>query len=68
MLFVQNDQKTEGNKSSSEGLDGEVEKNLSVRSSPISSHSKAGPEHYPDILDIAGMDYSPAKRKPPVHN
>ncbi|XP_020083219.1 uncharacterized protein LOC109706678 isoform X2 [Ananas comosus] len=23
---------------------------------------------YPDILDIAGMDYSPAKRKPPIHN
>jgi len=26
------------------------------------------PETYPDILDIAGMDYSPAKRKPPIHN
>ncbi|KAK4764759.1 hypothetical protein SAY86_025849 [Trapa natans] len=25
-------------------------------------------EHYPDIVDIAGMDYSPAKRKPPIHN
>ncbi|WOL15494.1 hypothetical protein Cni_G24275 [Canna indica] len=23
---------------------------------------------YPDIIDIAGMDYSPAKRKPPIHN
>ncbi|CAM0901957.1 unnamed protein product [Alopecurus aequalis] len=23
---------------------------------------------YPDILDIAGMDYSPASRKPPIHN
>ncbi|XP_039120813.1 uncharacterized protein LOC120257403 [Dioscorea cayenensis subsp. rotundata] len=23
---------------------------------------------YPDLLDIAGMDYSPAKRKPPIHN
>uniref|UniRef100_A0A0E0KVW4 Uncharacterized protein n=1 Tax=Oryza punctata TaxID=4537 RepID=A0A0E0KVW4_ORYPU len=23
---------------------------------------------YPDILDIAGMDYSPATRKPPIHN
>ncbi|KAF3338910.1 hypothetical protein FCM35_KLT16381 [Carex littledalei] len=21
-----------------------------------------------DVLDIAGMDYSPAKRKPPIHN
>ncbi|CAL9123860.1 unnamed protein product [Musa textilis] len=26
------------------------------------------PPSYPDILDIAGMDYSPAKRKPPIHN
>jgi hypothetical protein len=23
---------------------------------------------YPDIMDIAGMDYSPATRKPPIHN
>lgn len=23
---------------------------------------------YPDIMDIAGMDYSPAARKPPIHN
>jgi hypothetical protein len=22
----------------------------------------------PDVLDIAGMDYSPAQRKPPIHN
>ncbi|KAF8651348.1 hypothetical protein HU200_063604 [Digitaria exilis] len=23
---------------------------------------------YPDLMDIAGMDYSPAARKPPIHN
>ncbi|XBI59537.1 hypothetical protein VPH35_040575 [Triticum aestivum] len=23
---------------------------------------------YPDLIDIAGMDYSPAARKPPIHN
>ncbi|CAL4970592.1 unnamed protein product [Urochloa decumbens] len=23
---------------------------------------------YPDLMDIAGMDYSPASRKPPIHN
>lgn len=66
MLYVQNYRKTEGNKSSSQGLDGEEEKNLSVQSSQVSSHSKASSEHYPDVLDIA--DYSPAKRKPPIHN
>ncbi|CAA3019095.1 Hypothetical predicted protein [Olea europaea subsp. europaea] len=26
------------------------------------------PKSYPDILDIAGMDYSQATRKPPIHN
>ncbi|XP_073106879.1 uncharacterized protein [Elaeis guineensis] len=31
---------------------------------PFSKH----PQTYPDTLDIAGMDYSPAKRKPPIHN
>ncbi|KAL5213629.1 hypothetical protein ABZP36_002781 [Zizania latifolia] len=29
---------------------------------------KATSSTYPDILDIAGMDYSPATRKPPIHN
>ncbi|CAK9159005.1 unnamed protein product [Ilex paraguariensis] len=37
------------------------EENLSINSSPVS-------ERYPDTLDIAGMDYSPARRKPPIHN
>ncbi|XP_051114191.1 uncharacterized protein LOC127239878 [Andrographis paniculata] len=32
--------------------------NISVE--PESEHT--------DVLDIAGMDYSPARRKPPVHN
>ncbi|KAL0916581.1 hypothetical protein M5K25_014107 [Dendrobium thyrsiflorum] len=30
--------------------------------------SSTSPESYPDILDIAGMDYSPAKKKSPIHN
>ncbi|KAI7725568.1 hypothetical protein M8C21_009850 [Ambrosia artemisiifolia] len=25
-------------------------------------------KRYPDVIDITGMDYSPAKRKPPIHN
>ncbi|XP_057767934.1 uncharacterized protein LOC130988170 [Salvia miltiorrhiza] len=28
----------------------------------------AADETYPGILDIAGMDYSQARRKPPIHN
>lgn len=54
--------------SNSEKLD--IEPPISEhRKSPISEHrqSSAG-EQCPDILDIAGMDYSPAKRKPPIHN
>ncbi|XP_058114303.1 uncharacterized protein LOC131257507 [Magnolia sinica] len=35
--------------------------------SPTSEQQQSN-ERYPDIVDIAGMDYSPAKRKPPIHN
>jgi hypothetical protein len=45
---------------------------------PTDSYSSSSPEApgvaarqrqtYPDIMDIAGMDYSPAARKPPIHN
>ncbi|KAI4377186.1 hypothetical protein MLD38_014858 [Melastoma candidum] len=33
-----------------------------------SEEQRGSHEPYPDVLDIAGMDYSPAKRKPPIHN
>ncbi|KAK1400072.1 hypothetical protein POM88_009935 [Heracleum sosnowskyi] len=39
--------------------------NFSV-SSPV--QPEAPLKHYPDVLDIAGMDYSPARRKSPIHN
>uniref|UniRef100_A0A5B7API1 Uncharacterized protein n=1 Tax=Davidia involucrata TaxID=16924 RepID=A0A5B7API1_DAVIN len=58
---------SKGKSSSSEELGREEEK-FSVNSSPDSEHREATPEHYPDILDIAGMDYSSARRKPPIHN
>ncbi|XP_038973087.1 uncharacterized protein LOC120105069 [Phoenix dactylifera] len=35
---------------------------------PVEPPVSKQPQTYPDILDIAGMDYSPAKRKPPIHN
>ncbi|KAM3270114.1 hypothetical protein P3S67_030020 [Capsicum chacoense] len=41
--------------------------NFSVNSSPETGHRKISSDH-PDVLDLAGMDYSPAKRKPPIHN
>lgn len=40
--------------------------NFSVKSSPV--QLEAAPKHYPYVLDIAGMDYSPARRKSPIHN
>ncbi|XP_011084058.1 uncharacterized protein LOC105166414 [Sesamum indicum] len=41
------------------------EENLSVN--PSSTNQQAG-QPTPDILNIAGMDYSLARRKPPIHN
>ncbi|KAK9098471.1 hypothetical protein Syun_025516 [Stephania yunnanensis] len=46
----------------------EKREKLSAESSSISNHGEEVADHYPDILDIAGMDYSSAKRKPPIHN
>ncbi|KAD6454469.1 hypothetical protein E3N88_09175 [Mikania micrantha] len=30
--------------------------------------TEVAPEPFTDVVDITGMDYSPAKRKPPIHN
>lgn len=53
---------------SSGGGHSEKEENFPVNTSPVSEHRDVAHERYPDIIDIAGMDYSPAKRKPPIHN
>ncbi|XP_066346988.1 uncharacterized protein [Miscanthus floridulus] len=37
-------------------------------SAASSSPAPPGVAARPDIMDIAGMDYSPATRKPPIHN
>lgn len=42
--------------------------NFSINSSPETGHRKTSSDRHPDVLDLAGMDYSPAKRKPPIHN
>ena len=34
----------------------------------IEEHEHLPTKTYTDELDIAEMDYSPAKRKPPIHN
>ncbi|KAG6413035.1 hypothetical protein SASPL_125733 [Salvia splendens] len=39
-----------------------------VNSSSMAEQRLATDETYPGILDIAGMDYSQARRKPPIHN
>ncbi|KAL2338460.1 hypothetical protein Fmac_012906 [Flemingia macrophylla] len=33
-----------------------------------SKHKNVPEEHYHDLVEITEMDYSPAKRKPPIHN
>ncbi|KAK4414955.1 hypothetical protein Salat_2602500 [Sesamum alatum] len=43
------------------------EENLSVNPSSTNPDHQQG-QPTPDILDIAGMDYSLARRKPPIHN
>ncbi|KAF9679716.1 hypothetical protein SADUNF_Sadunf06G0043400 [Salix dunnii] len=45
---------------------GEHEK-LSANSSPNSEH-QVTKDHYEETMDLAEMDYSPARRKPPIHN
>ncbi|XP_076894286.1 uncharacterized protein LOC143546510 [Bidens hawaiensis] len=48
-----------------------VEKEETFSTTLVSSkHEKTEvvSERYPDVIDITGMDYSPAKRKPPIHN
>nr|GMC65127.1 Auxin-induced protein like [Ipomoea batatas]GME20954.1 Auxin-induced protein like [Ipomoea batatas] len=42
--------------------------NFSVNSSPETGHRETSNEHYPNVFDLAGMDYSPARRKAPIHN
>ncbi|CAA2963766.1 Hypothetical predicted protein [Olea europaea subsp. europaea] len=72
--MIKND-KTEGNKdrtksedkSRSEKIPG-TEENLPTNPSPVTEKQQPVAEPYPGILDIAGMDYSQARRKPPIHN
>ncbi|KAI3443932.1 hypothetical protein Pfo_000597 [Paulownia fortunei] len=47
---------------------GRKEEYLSVNSSSKTQQGQPTLQPYPDILDIAGMDYSLARRKPPIHN
>lgn len=47
---------------------GEKEERLSLNSSPVSEHREVGTEQYPENGNIVEMDYSPARRKPPIHN
>ncbi|KVH94374.1 hypothetical protein Ccrd_003559 [Cynara cardunculus var. scolymus] len=49
----------------------ENEEVFSTTSTPENSkhrNTQIVSEQYLDVIDITGMDYSPAKRKPPIHN
>uniref|UniRef100_A0A1D1YNQ0 Peptidase B n=1 Tax=Anthurium amnicola TaxID=1678845 RepID=A0A1D1YNQ0_9ARAE len=46
-----------------------MEEVAGFHASPTASeHRQSAPETYHDIIDISGMDYSPASKKPPIHN
>ncbi|CAI9754718.1 unnamed protein product [Fraxinus pennsylvanica] len=63
--------KTEGNKDHTKSRSEKIsvtEENLPTNSSSVTEKQQPAPEPYPDVLDIAGMDYSQARRKPPIHN
>lgn len=34
----------------------------------VNKQKEVSDEKYLDLVDIAGMDYSPAKKNPPIHN
>ncbi|KAM3371175.1 hypothetical protein ACQJBY_018515 [Aegilops geniculata] len=44
------------------------QKTWSSRALPRRPKQQQETRTYPDLIDIAGMDYSPAARKPPIHN
>ena len=46
----------------------EIEVGMTVNKSANYRHRELPHEQYLDLLDIAEMDYSPARRKPPIHN
>uniref|UniRef100_A0A2P2PMX8 Uncharacterized protein n=1 Tax=Rhizophora mucronata TaxID=61149 RepID=A0A2P2PMX8_RHIMU len=48
-------------------MGGQHEK-VSINSSPASGHQEVDHDLYVGITDIAEMDYSPVKRKTPIHN
>ncbi|KAK7265162.1 hypothetical protein RJT34_32778 [Clitoria ternatea] len=51
----------------SRNVNGE-ENEVKVNTLSTSKHKDLPEEHYPDLVEIAEMDYSPARRKPPIHN
>lgn len=64
-----------GKAATQQGRRHEAEAEAAAPAASSSSSSPAAPgvaarqrQTYPDIMDIAGMDYSPAARKPPIHN
>ncbi|KAF3453038.1 hypothetical protein FNV43_RR03471 [Rhamnella rubrinervis] len=58
------------NKERGDGQDGDKEVNFKAKSSSTTDdeHREVPNEQYPDVTDLAEMDYSPARRKPPIHN
>lgn len=84
MIHVQNDKDDGGNRGDLDPKGEKVNNNTqpggedgdakAKSSSVISKHQEQEAavahqvQHYPDLTDMTEMDYSPARRKPPIHN
>lgn len=55
-----------GNKHNPQGEMKSTRESFTVNSS--SGHSKVVLPRYQAVVDLAGMDYAPPKRKTPIHN
>ncbi|KAJ4838102.1 hypothetical protein Tsubulata_039646 [Turnera subulata] len=47
---------------------GEKNEKSICNSSPAPKTQEETYDHYVDVMDLTAMDYSPARRKPPIHN
>ncbi|KAK8465919.1 hypothetical protein PHAVU_009G210216 [Phaseolus vulgaris] len=62
--------KNEGNEAQGPEIDNTInyKGNWEGKEIFVNKQQEVSHENYLDLVDIAGMDYSPAKKNPPIHN
>ena len=75
MLYGQNKEKKEGDDGAHSSVNGNTTrmvkldgKEEGIKVQTLAASELHNHEQYPDLVDIAEMDYSPARRKTPIHN